>query len=82
MNSRAVSSLTRALGRAAVKIILQEIISSPSPLLQGGLPVSRPFSRIVLSSTCKLRLFYIATFPEVLAVRKETWSPRVSHGAK
>lgn len=80
MNSRAVSSLTRALGRAAVKIILQEIISSPSPFLQ-GLPVSRLFSRIILSSTCKLRL-PTATFPEVLSVRQEAWPFQVSHGAK
>lgn len=80
VNSRAVISVTRALGRAAVKIILQEIISSPSPFLQGGLSVSCLFSRIVLSSTCKLRLFYSHFSRSARCT--EAWSPQVSHGAK
>lgn len=72
MDSRAASSPTRVLGRAAVEIILQEIISSPSPFWPGGLPVLLLLSCFPHST---------ATFPENLDIWKEAWPPEVSHGA-
>lgn len=79
INSKAISSLARALGQSTFKIIL-EIISSSSPFSQGGLPVSHLFSFIAaLSSAHEL------TTP--LLLKCSTYGRKhgplnVSHGAK